>query len=759
MGLGGGWSVDKSGEIHGPSNSSSSNSGSSQSNKSSSGRSGSSGVTYDSRADTVKVRKSSSGSSTKVKTSDPWDWESAKYTQEEIREAEARQIQEAETKKMLNELKRADESARKALKAKTPPMSHYDVDRLKAAEEVQKFAKTPEQVFEGAREAIEERALEAHAKGLTETNTVERLKIGAELAGLGFAAGALGVTQGMYEIGKTAARGDVLGAGEQLVRGTAEWFVSIPKKVKYAFTDSPYFAGQLAGEIVAGEFVGRSAVKASRSVTAVAEPAGAALFKAQLKTKVYGSILADNIAIRAAPYKMKLQEIEWAITEPLYQKGILKPKTEVVTEKPVSQVLKEAAETYRNIEEGIPGLKGDIRPLSRADIKLIESKIAGEEITPDYLKEAAETYKWIKSGQSNKAPAFTIFKSDVADLMLKEKPKEYFRSAKEIAENLGWEEVIAKEREEWIKNTEIVDISASGETARIETFYKGKRPFKVERELPSEKVPEKVWERFEEKAQEPRNAFKELNRQAEREFKDLNKALREKWKQREREFQRKMQEGKAVKTGGQIQLLEETAKVEEKAKVKTIERTKARAKAEAILERAAKEMEKIENVFKSRFGMKAFLIPEMRFDQVYKQSLGIFPDVRLRFRENVFTGQKVSDLTVEATGIGFPPAFPEPTVEIQDLLQQPVQETVSTTVSIQTPKLKTDLAIESPKKPRRQKSKSAREEKKKSGRKSRGRKYFEVKNPVLRFEDILEKEGRKYVKKLKTGGKRTKRRR
>jgi len=516
-------------------------------------KSSGSGVVYDSRADTVKVidtGSDTSGSSNerytrKLKAEPDWSTPSDKFTRKLAAEPDATQSGSSKSSKSVQ------------------PTSYYDIDRSKAAKEVQKFAKTPEQVFESARETIEERALEAHAKGLTETNIVERLTIGTELATLGIAAGALGVAQGMYEVGKTATKGDVLGAGEQLVKGTAEWFISIPKKVEYAFTDSPYFAGQLVGEIVAGEFVGRGAVKAGRSVTVVAEPASAALFKAQLKTKVYGSILADNIAIRAAPYKMKLQEIGLSITEPLYQKGILKPKTEVVTEKPVSQVLKEAAETYRNIEEGAPGLKGDIRPLSRADIKLIESKVAKEKITPDYLKEAAETYKNIEEGiSSSQQPLFTIRKSEVAELLLREKPKEYWESARILAEELGFKELIEQERKLKWKFTDIIDISETGETAKIATIYKGKRAFKVQREVRAEDIPEQVWERLEEINDSVERAakLKTLKRGEQSIIK-----LQEKWEKREKELAKKFKKRRSS-SRGQSALLLEPVQLEEQVK-------------------------------------------------------------------------------------------------------------------------------------------------------------------------------------------------
>jgi len=252
----------------------------------------------------------------------------------------------------------------------------------------------------------------------------------------------------------------------------------------------------------------------------------------------------------------------WRASEPLYQRGILKPKKEVVNEPSLTQIVVDAAKTYKNIQEGLSGLKGDIRPLSRADIKLIESAVADEKLTADKLVDAAKTYRAIQSGQPTKqAPAFTIFKSEIAELMLKEKPAQYFIDLRKLAEELGYRELILEERLKRWGNTKILDLNEMGDIARVKTFYKGKKSFSVEGFVNAEEIPERVWESFE-----------EAKTQRGREERIIK--LRERWEKREKELARRFEQRKSPSKGQFVVMIPQTDLEEPKRITKTKKKIK-----------------------------------------------------------------------------------------------------------------------------------------------------------------------------------------
>ncbi|ADB57955.1 hypothetical protein Arcpr_0894 [Archaeoglobus profundus DSM 5631] len=87
-----------------------------------------------------------------------------------------------------------------------------------------------------------------------------RFTEGLALAGLGFASGLVNVGAGVYHIGKEAIHNPVQ-AGKDAAVGFVEWVKSVPERLYLGFTDNPFFAGQVAGEIAGGEVLGRATTK------------------------------------------------------------------------------------------------------------------------------------------------------------------------------------------------------------------------------------------------------------------------------------------------------------------------------------------------------------------------------------------------------------------------------------------------------------------------------------------------------------------
>ncbi len=127
---------------------------------------------------------------------------------------------------------------------------------------------TPKQTnpdLEDVENKIAECIVELEYRGDRETNVVERIKIGAELAGLGITTGLINVGRGIVELSKTAVKNPIE-AGKMFVIGTAEWFAKIPEKIWSGFTESPYYAGVLVGETVGGLVVGEGLRVASKPI-------------------------------------------------------------------------------------------------------------------------------------------------------------------------------------------------------------------------------------------------------------------------------------------------------------------------------------------------------------------------------------------------------------------------------------------------------------------------------------------------------------
>ncbi len=104
--------------------------------------------------------------------------------------------------------------------------------------------------------------LELEVKGAKAEDPFNRLIIGTELVGLGFLYGAYSTARGFYSIGKQAASGDVIGAGKSFVYGTIDWFRSIPSVLEAGFTESPFYAGKLSGEVAMADVLFRGTGKA-----------------------------------------------------------------------------------------------------------------------------------------------------------------------------------------------------------------------------------------------------------------------------------------------------------------------------------------------------------------------------------------------------------------------------------------------------------------------------------------------------------------
>jgi len=104
---------------------------------------------------------------------------------------------------------------------------------------------------------IAKRRVELEQKGDLERNPIVRLGIGAELLGLGLAQGGLNVAESFRNLATLAVRNPVE-AGKEAVVGTIDWVKSIPTRVKMGFTESPFFAGEVTGEILAGELMNKA---------------------------------------------------------------------------------------------------------------------------------------------------------------------------------------------------------------------------------------------------------------------------------------------------------------------------------------------------------------------------------------------------------------------------------------------------------------------------------------------------------------------
>ncbi|MBO8179877.1 MAG: hypothetical protein H0Z19_05265 [Archaeoglobus sp.] len=546
--------------------------------------------------------------------------------------------------------------------------------------------------------------------------SVERGKAAVEQLGLGLASGAAGMGLGLAIAGQKIIQNPIEG-GKEVAEGTIDWFKGLTPRMRKAVHGSPFIAGQIVGEFAIAEVAGRATAKgaglAKAGALKLAEPAGVAFRRVAEKSK---------IAVEVG--KLKVQDVKWRVTEPLYQKGILRPKLELVEEKPLSQVLLEAAKTYKNIELGVSNLKGDIRPLSRSDIGLIEAKFADEKLKKLTPKQLAEL--------------------------------------KKLAEDLGWAEEIRLERQEWLKNTQIIDLSESGELAKIETQYRGKRSFRVESEVEAEKLPEKLWEKFEKEGLEFKEIGKidlrrtEIKKMGEKG--DLSRELRKRWEQREKEFAKLEKEGKTRITKGrqsQIQILKE--EVKEEVKTEKI-RQKEKLREELKDLKKLREEIKLANKFdvgskvpvffdtKSVFSSLEHVSKRVFFKQLNKLEMGIGQGIGQEFKLDTGELEKVAEgLKIKISTIGQIARLGEGQKfalnEAQKLRQLTKQE----------PK----ELIEIPKMELRPKFNIGREEKKSRRSKKSGRHRIKVKNPVLRFEDILAVEGKKYVRKIKgrIGGK------
>ena len=237
-------------------------------------------------------------------------------------------------------------------------------------------------------------------------------KAAQELAASGgLVGGTVGFGLGMATVVGKAAGGNVLGAGRDVVVGSIEWVGTAPARL---LSGSPSQVGALAGETLAMSVTGKAITKAGEAGVKGVKTAAEYLtpvVKSGLEKAAYRASLAKAVI------GQKVSGVTWRVTEPLYQRGILKPsRLEPVTEKPISQVLLEAAKTYRDIEAGVSRLRGEIRPLSRSEKASIEGRIAEQRLLeePETLQKAAKTYKDVELGLSSlKGEIRPLSRSDV----------------------------------------------------------------------------------------------------------------------------------------------------------------------------------------------------------------------------------------------------------------------------------------------------------------------------------------------------------
>jgi len=105
------------------------------------------------------------------------------------------------------------------------------------------------------RDVIAEWRVELEQKGAKTENPLERAIIGVELAALGFTSGLVNFGKGIYYTGTK-----ILSFDKEtyidIGKGLVEWAKSIPERIQRGFTESPFWVGEVAGEIVAGEILG-----------------------------------------------------------------------------------------------------------------------------------------------------------------------------------------------------------------------------------------------------------------------------------------------------------------------------------------------------------------------------------------------------------------------------------------------------------------------------------------------------------------------
>jgi hypothetical protein len=268
-------------------------------------------------------------------------------------------------------------------------------------------------------------------------------------------------------------------------------------------------------------------------------------------------------------------------------------------------------------------------------------------LTSEKLLEAARTYRFIESGQSTKpGPLFTITKSDVAEILLRNKPREYYTSAKELAEELGFRELIEQERAQRLKHSRILELSETGEEAKVETGYVGKRRIYIEEIKKAEEIPEELWEKWEqENLWEERppewvsdKGLKLLEAEERRKVKpDIlkeDRELKRKWKERESKLEEQTKGGKgeelAGKGGTTIALLLKP-EVEEK---------------EEEVEGVIKQKEIVRTLLKERAKMEHFWTNEPDITGIFedfKVDTGLFTPNLVKVREKEKLSVKVSE--------------------------------------------------------------------------------------------------------------------
>ncbi len=255
----------------------------------------------------------------------------------------------------------------------------------------------------------------------------------------------------------------------------------------------------------------------------------------------------------------KLSDLAWRVSEPLYQRGILRAQTEEV-----SRSIKNPFRTWRMIQEGISS-KGQGMTVERAQGKF----------TREELKRIFETADKIKKGVSSKGQGMTVERAQ--GKFTREELGKIFSDTRRSGLRRLIREHLAEERRRFWELSEIKSISETGETASIKAVRKGKRMIITHEKIPTEKIPEWKWLEYEKQGSDFENLRSEPPKMRKRPSKsfdfdrDLTKKLREEWRQRELRYESEVKKGRGEekRSGSGLKTIQLQKEVKEITKTET----------------------------------------------------------------------------------------------------------------------------------------------------------------------------------------------
>jgi hypothetical protein len=205
----------------------------------------------------------------------------AKPTRAALKEAQKQKEEQIvrEFRKAISEGKNPEEAAKQieqkyGVKVEIKEVSlesesREPLDRAEAIGQSRLHPQEPEQetLFDKANEAVEGFKEQLSTKRLELLKTgdragpIEKFGVGVGLFGIGLAAGAANIAQSTVQVAKTAIDKGPIEAGKELAYGTYEWVKNIPNRLLTGLRGDPFIAGELAGEVVGGYYLGKGTAK------------------------------------------------------------------------------------------------------------------------------------------------------------------------------------------------------------------------------------------------------------------------------------------------------------------------------------------------------------------------------------------------------------------------------------------------------------------------------------------------------------------